>query len=204
MDQALTDLRTARLSALQNQITPHYIVNTLDAIRMKLLIDGQSDSAELLRCFQDSLRTYAFSPLDTVALEQELSFLESYLQLQKFRFMGTLIWNVVAEPTVLSLPIPRFLLQPLVENAVRHGLTPDMDTPRLQICAELDGDALVLSVTDNGKGISPAAVYGTGLTNVKERIQLLYGDRSAVTIEVLPGSGTCVALRLPEKGGGLL
>ena len=122
MDMNDNELRDAQLTALQNQITPHYIVNTLDAIRMKLILDGQSESAELLRCFQESLRTYALRPDETVLLEEELGFLEDYLKLQSFRLLGKLSWNFQTDPAALRVPIPRFILQPLVENAIEHGI----------------------------------------------------------------------------------
>ena len=203
MKVKLTDLQTAQLTALQNEITPHYIVNTLDAIRMKLLLDGQTESAELLRCFQDSLRTYAWSAWDTVSLEQELSFLKDFLQLQGFRLLGKLTWEFDIEEHALFLQIPRFLLQPIVENAIRHGLDPSMPQPHLRIAARLEEDTILFSVTDNGRGYYPASdgKRGIGLANVNQRLQLLYGDGCAVTVENLPGAGTRASFRLPRKGG---
>ena len=198
-------LREAQLAALQNQIMPHYLVNTLDAFRMKLIMDGQNEIAELLRCFQSSLCTYGFEPGETVALEQEFAFLEDYLTVQKFRFLGKLTWSVSLQPQTCSLRIPRFLLQPLVENAVQHGLSPEQENPYLEIVSYLEEDMLCLSVSDNGKGcVATSRSGGIGLANINKRLQLLYGDNCAVELEALGGGGTRGIIRLPGKGGGLI
>lgn len=197
------ELRAARLTALQNQITPHYIVNSLDSIRMKLLIDGQPETAELVHSLQCSLKTYGFSPYNRISLSEEFAFLENSLKFHQFRFLGKLSWEMQLPSPLEALQIPRFLLQPLVENAVRHGLSADMPDPKVQIKAWLHGDVLCLCVSDNGKGFSPLKnIPGIGLANVKERLGLLYGDSATVELMSIPGSGTSVTLRLPEKGGG--
>ena len=205
MDASQMQLRNAQLTALQNQILPHYIVNTLDAFRMKLLVDGQDETAELLRCFQSSLRTYGFEPWERIPLEQEIDFLEDYLKLQQFRYLGKLTWSVSLHKQTLALEIPRFLLQPLVENAVRHGLSADMERPQLQIRSWLEDEALCLSVSDNGKGCrGNNCSGGIGLDNVNRRLQLLYGHDCRVELEPLTEGGTCAIVRLPEKGGGFI
>lgn len=201
MDSFQDELRAARLTALQNQIIPHYIVNSLDAIRMKLLLEGQSESADLLLRLENSLKTYGFSPYDTVTVTQEMEQLNEYLKLHEFRYLGKLSWDFSVDPAAEDLWIPRFLLQPILENAIRHGLTPDMDDPHLQISVSLDGNNLSLSVADNGLGISgDTSSRGIGLSNVRQRITLLYGETSAMEVRSAPGSGTCVTLHLPEKG----
>lgn len=201
MDSIDKELKIAKLTALQNQIVPHYIVNSLDSIRMKLLMDGQEESAELLRCLQTSLKTYGFSPEETISVSQELSFLEDFLNLYKFRFLGKLTWRFVAEPQTENLQIPRFLLQPILENSLRHGLRADMENPSLQIKTWLQKDELFLSVSDNGGGYTAVENRsGIGLTNVTERLRLLYGDGFHMQMESQHGSGTCVTLRLPGKG----
>ena len=201
MDTVREDLRKAELEALFYQITPHYLVNTLDAIRMKLLMDGQQESAELLRCLQESLRSYAFDPESTVPLEQELVFLEDHLKLQKFRLLGKLSWDFSFGEPVMSLPVPRFLLQPLVENAVRHGLDPSMEDPHIRISGVLQDGHLVLSVADNGRGVSFGSAEGVGLTNLRKRLALLYGDSCKLTVRSMPEAGTCATVSLPGKGG---
>lgn len=205
MDEIREQLRQAQLSALQNAITPHYIVNALDALRMKLIMDGQDGSAELMRCLQSSLRTYGFQPGEPVTLEQELSFLEDFLRFHQFRFLGNLSWQFLVPPALMDRAMPRFLLQPLVENSLRHGLSADSKDPQLQIKAWQEGQLLCLSVTDNGKGFSEKSQsYGTGLANVDQRLQLLFGEACRLHVSSIPGSGTCVTLRLPEKGGEYL
>lgn len=205
MDSIDKELNIAKLSALQNQIVPHYIVNSLDSVRMKLLMDGQEESAELLRCLQTSLKTYGFSPDSAITVSQELSFLEDTLKLYKFRFLGKLNWTFLIDPETENLLIPRFLLQPILENSLRHGLRADMEKPSLQIKIWVCSDDLCLSVFDNGSGFTESAdSRGIGLSNVIERLRLLYGDSFQMQIESQPGSGTCVTLRLPGKGGAYI
>ena len=195
------ELRTARLTALQNQIVPHYIVNSLDVIRMKLILDGQTESADLLLRLQNSLKTYGFSPDATVSVAQEMEQLKAWLKLQEFRYLGKLSCVFSVSPGAEELQIPRFLLQPIIENSIRHGLTPDMDAPQLRISVWVEADMLCLSVADNGMGFSgEASSRGIGLSNVRERTALLYGDACAMEVKSTPGSGTSVTLRLPEKG----
>lgn len=203
MDLLQSELRIAQLTALQNQITPHYLVNSLDAIRMKLILDGQDETAELLRCLQNSLRTYGFSPDQKVPLWQEFVFLEDTLKFHAFRFLGSLTWEMSFPPELRDMEIPRFLLQPIVENSLRHGLTPDLANPHLQVRAVLQDHVLLISVSDNGKGfLDSGNAKGIGLANVQQRLKLLYGDSSDLQVKSDPGFGTCVTLCLPEKGGG--
>ena len=201
MDTQQDELRAARLTALQNQIVPHYIVNSLDAIRMKLILEGQSESADLLLHLQNSLKTYIFSPYDTITVSQEMEQLQAWLKLHEFRYLGKLCWDFSVTPGTENLQIPRFLLQPILENAIRHGLTPDMDAPQLRLSLWLEGNTLCISVADNGMGFSgESSSQGIGLTNVRQRIALLYGETSSLEVKSVPGSGTSVTLRLPEKG----
>ena len=201
MRAMLNELQSARLTALQNQITPHYIVNSLDAVRMKLLMDGQTEAAELLHCLQNSMKTYGFAPGERISLVEEFAFLEDNLKFHQFRFLGKLSWSMNLPAELELLQIPRFLLQPLVENAIRHGLSADMTNPSVEIRAWLQKDVLCISVSDNGIGYSESVdSRGIGLANVRERIALLYGCSAAVEVKPVPGAGTCVTLRLPEKG----
>ncbi len=201
MRASLNELQSAQLTALQNQITPHYIVNALEAVRMKLLLDGQKESAELLRCLQNSMKTYGFAPDEKISLAEEFVFLEEFLKFHQFRFLGKLRWSMDLPDELERLQIPRFLLQPLVENAVRHGLSADMHNPRLEMKARLLDNLLCISVSDNGKGFTDIKeTRGIGLTNVKERLYLLYGGNATVEVESRSGCGTSVTLRLPEKG----
>lgn len=204
MAQALAD---AQLLALQNQIMPHYIANTLDAIRMRLILDGQTQTAELLRIFIDSLRTYTAGPRDTVTLREEVAFLDEYLMLQKFRRLDKLTWNIPIAQDLLELQIPRFILQPLVENSIRHGFAGNVEKPHLTLDAYRSGSSLFITLSDTGVGISPEYLQGgslpatgVGYTNVIRRLQLLYGDDAGVHITSNPGAGTKAVVKIPLKG----
>ena len=166
MAQALAD---AQLQALQNQIVPHYIANTLDAIRMRLILDGQNETAELLRIFMESLRTYTAGPRDTITLREEVAFLDQYLTLQKFRLLEQLTWNIPISQEILDLRIPRFILQPLVENSIHHGFTGRVENPHLTLDAYRSGSGLFITLSDTGVGISP------------EQLQAMYSGSLPVT-----------------------
>lgn len=204
MTQALAD---AQLQALQNQIAPHYIANTLDAIRMRLILDGQEQTAELLRIFMDSLRTYTAGPRDTISLREEVAFLDEYLVLQKFRHLERLTWNIPIAQDLLNLQIPRFILQPLVENSIRHGFARNVENPHLTVDAYRSGNSLLITLSDNGAGISPEKLQegmlpatGVGYTNVVKRLELLYGRDAGVHITSKPGAGTKTVIKIPLKG----
>lgn len=207
MAQALAD---AQLQALQNQIVPHYIANTLDAIRMRLILDGQNETAELLRIFMESLRTYTAGPRDTITLREEVAFLDQYLTLQKFRLLEQLTWNIPISQEILDLRIPRFILQPLVENSIHHGFTGRVENPHLTLDAYRSGSGLFITLSDTGVGISPEqlqAMYSgslpvtsVGYTNVCKRLELLYGGDAGVHITSNPGAGTKAIVKIPLKG----
>ena len=204
MTQALAD---AQLQALQNQIAPHYIANTLDAIRMRLILDGQEQTAELLRIFMDSLRTYTAGPRDTISIREEIAFLDEYLVLQKFRHLDRLTWNIPIAQDLQDLQIPRFILQPLVENSIRHGFAGNVEKPHLTVDACRSGNSLLITLSDNGAGISPEKLQGgnlpatgVGYTNVVRRLELLYGGDAGVHITSNPGTGTKTVIKIPLKG----
>lgn len=204
MAKALAD---AQLLALQNQIMPHYLANTLDAIRMGLILDGQNETAELLRILMDSLRTYTAGPRDTIALRDEAAFLEQYLLLHKFRLLGNLTWDISFFQDVLDLEIPRFVLQPLVENAIRHGFAGKAEAPHLTLAASRSGNCLLITLSDNGTGISQERLKagrlsysGVGYSNVCKRLELLYGESAGVHITSEPGAGTKTVIKIPVEG----
>lgn len=181
--------------ALRMQLQPHFLFNTLHSI--SALIHADPDAADsMISRLGDFLRMTLEAPPDQlVPLRKELAFIESYLAIERIRFQDRLSVRVEITQELLEAKVPSFILQPLVENALKHGLA---DRPRgvLTLRAKRDSDLLVLEVQDDGEGFV-ADREGVGLSNVRARLGLLYRGRHCIDILGMAGHGTLVALRLP-------
>jgi len=201
----LTELAaTAQLAALRAQINPHFLFNSLNSIAQ--LIHADPDKAEdcvqrLAAIFRYLLRR---AEQEFVPLAEELSMAEAYLEIERARFGDRLQIQTHVDPRSLKHLIPNLILQPLVENAVKHGLSRKLGPGTIQIDARMDGAVLALSVGDDGLGMTDAAlgcVYerGVGLRNLRARLERLYGPSHLPEITSVPGGGTRVSLRLPVR-----
>jgi len=202
---------TARLEALQAQIRPHFLFNVLNTIIMFSRTDVER-SRELLinlaQFFRRSLSTRgAF-----ITLQEELEYINIYLSLEKARFGDKLSVKVSADPRVMGALVPILTLQPLVENAVVHGLAPKEEQGMVALRARQLGDYLHILIADNGVGMDRELLrrvfeegfghnMGLGLTNVNERLISLYGEEARLRIRSYPGSGTAIRIRIPLKRG---
>ena len=198
-----SQLASAHLSALKAQLQPHFLFNTLNAI-VSLVRQGRSAQAEtmlgrladLLRCVLED------SQSNEVPLRRELEYLRLYLAIEEVRFQDRLRAEVSAEDGLLDALVPYMCLQPMVENAIRHGLGRSATASRVSVRARRDGDALVLTVEDDGPGIAPpvpGASNGIGLANTRARLARLYGDETALAITPAIPHGVVVTLRLPYR-----
>lgn len=212
--QLQLEYQQEQIVALQNQINPHYIVNTLEAIRMKLLIQGERESSEMVLYLTESLRTYAWTPHSVVTLREELAFLDRYLILQNYRFLNKITYHVEVDDRLLDVELPHFLLQPLVENAIQHGFKNMVAEPHLELSILAEGEDLYLVLSDNGLGMEEEALQtlrrrmeeddfstpiggaSIGVLNVCRRVKLLYGRDCGLTIKSKPGYGTEIEIRL--------
>ncbi len=212
--QLQLEYQQEQIVALQNQINPHYIVNTLEAIRMKLLIQGERESSEMVLYLTESLRTYAWTPNSVVTLREELAFLDRYLILQNYRFLNKITYHVEVDDALLDVELPHFLLQPLIENAISHGFKNMVAEPHLDLSVLAEGEDLYLVLSDNGLGMEEEALQALrrrmeeddfstpmggasiGVLNVCRRIKLLYGKDCGLTIKSKPGYGTEIEIRL--------
>ena len=192
----------AELAALQARINPHFFFNTLNTIG-SLVEDDARTAEELLETFADLFR-YAFAAADAapVALRDEIAFTRGYLRIEQVRFGDRLrvAWDV--EPGSLRVRVPGLILQPLVENAVGHGLAPRARGGRIDVSTVLDGGVLRIDVLDDGVGLSgegdPLIRDGHGLGNVAGRLQASYGARAALALSAGPGgAGARARLTLP-------
>ena len=192
----------AELAALQARINPHFFFNTLNTIGA-LIEEDTRTAEELLETFADLFR-YAFAAADAapVALRDEIAFTKGYLRIEQVRFGDRLrvAWDV--EPESLRVRVPGLILQPLVENAVGHGLAPRARGGRIDVSTVLDGGALRIDVVDDGVGLSgdgdDLIRDGHGLGNVAGRLRASYGARAALALSAGPGgAGARARLTLP-------
>jgi two-component system, LytTR family, sensor kinase len=193
-------LAEARLGALRMQMQPHFLLNSLNAITVIVRDRDTATATRMLEQLGEMLRRVmrADRPQE-VPLAEELDFVRGYLAIEEVRFSDRLRPVFVIDPGVLRAAVPEFVLQPLVENAIRHGLAKRVAATRLEIEARREADELVLSVTDDGPGPGvPAAepVEGVGLGNTRERLATLYGERARLDLEQT-AQGTRVTVRLP-------
>jgi LytS/YehU family sensor histidine kinase len=195
-----TRLAEARLKTLEAQLHPHFLFNTLHAI--SALIHSQPDAADrMISRLSDLLRiTFAGTGAARVPLQEELEFLQKYLEIEQTRFQDRLTVRYDIDPDTLDAEVPRLILQPLVENAIKHGVAPKLEPGTICIAARRDGDRLHLEVRDDGVGLSTAGRArldsGVGLSNTRARLECLYG--SAQTLEFSDaGQGLTVELRFP-------
>lgn len=199
-------LLEARLEALQRQINPHFLFNTLNSIAS--LIRSEPELArEMIVKLSRILRTLLRERDAFVPLEEELAFTDDYLDIEVIRFGDKL--RVVKEITeeALHLEVPSMLLQPLIENSIKHGLEPRLHGGTVTLRGRVAYGRLLLEVEDDGVGIAPeravepgaaaGAGTGIGMRNVRERIEVLYGGDGEVEVESRPGRGTRIQLQLP-------
>ncbi len=194
-------LAQARLQALQMQLNPHFLFNSLHSISALMHKDVEaadrmvSRLGDLLRAALDS------SDTQEVSLAQELDFLKRYLELEQIRFGNRLSVEIDAAPDTLDAQVPNLILQPLVENAIRHGIEPHARPGRIELHAERQGTRLALEVRDNGGGLPEkgAPVEGVGLSNTRARLKALYGEAQEFALRDGGDRGLVVRLLIPFR-----
>ena len=196
-DTAQRQMTEARLKLLESQLQPHMLFNTLANLHTLIAIDPQAAQTML-----DHLTAYLRATLNasrsrTHPLAEEFARLEDYLAVMKIRMGERLHYALHLPNDVREHPIPPLLLQPLVENAIRHGLEPAIAGGRIDVYAARDGNQLRLKVVDTGKGFAPNFQENVGLSHVRERLQTLYGQDSAMNLEANNAGGACVSVELP-------
>ncbi len=193
----VSQLAEARLAALTMELQPHFLFNTLNAI--STLVHSDADAADRMIARLSSLlrRTLEAGRLPMASLMEEMELLEMYLDIQRIRFGPRLSVTVDVPDELRDAQVPRLLLQPLVENAIQHGLTPKPGRVRLDVRARREDNELILSVRDDGVGVSPEIQEGTGLSNTRSRLAQLYPERHRVSLGVDATGGTHVFLKIP-------
>jgi signal transduction histidine kinase len=199
--QLQTQLAEAQLEALQRQLHPHFLFNTLNTISALMHRDVNA-ADEMLVQLSDLLRlTLDRVGTQQVPLKDEIDFLWKYLEIEQTRFGDRLQVHVNVEPEVLDAPVPNLILQPLVENALRHGIGPRVGGGRVDVSARQADGNLIMAVRDNGVGLSAdkldALHSGVGLSNTRSRLENLYGNRHRFEFQTPSGGGLLVTIVIP-------
>lgn len=198
------ELIEAKLAALRMQLNPHFLFNTLHAV--SALIHENPEAAErvVVRLSELLRLTLDQSRPQEVALSEEMAFLDGYLEIEQTRFSDRLQIEKKVAPETRDALVPYLILQPLVENAIRHGIEPSEAAGRLSICATRSNGTLHLRVTDNGVGIAqtgPGAREGIGLSNTRSRLKHLYGENYRMELVSIQNGGIEARIDLPFRTG---
>lgn len=208
-------LRAAELKALQAQINPHFLFNALNTIARLSLLEGAERTQEVVHSLSALLRTNLQDLEEMRTLEREIKSIEDYLSIQKVRFGDRIQATIDIEPNIMKISVPALSLQPLVENAIIHGLEPKKEGGHIYISGYVTHDKIIIRVSDTGVGIpqeqvgtilkrekrsSKGHLTGIGLINVHQRIQHYFGEQYGLRIESKVGQGTNVYLLLPAYG----
>lgn len=211
--------REAELRSLQAHIKPHFLYNTLDTINWMARKHGAKDVAEVVSSLSSLFRIGLSKGKDIILVKEEIKHIESYLRIQKARYQEKLNYEIVVDPSIEEVKILKLVLQPIVENAIYHGIKERKGAGYIKIDIKEQDDSLYLMVSDDGKGISKENVYllkeklhtltildkkekesidfGYGMMNVQARIKLTYGKDYGITLESNADKGTVVTIKLP-------
>jgi len=199
-------LLEARLDALQRQINPHFLFNTLNSITS--LVRTKPELARVMTVKLANILRALLKDHDTyVPLREELDFTDDYLDIEVVRFGAEkLKVEKQIDPRTLDVLVPSILLQPLIENSIKHGLEPRLKGGTVTLRSRLEGDYVLIEVADDGVGMGnrPASALrrhgaGIGMKNVQERLDVLYGSQARFTVTSTPGRGTLVSIEIPQN-----
>ena len=211
------DKRKSELDALQSQINPHFLNNVLQLIK-GMAVEGKTEEISRLSTLLGKILAYSvYQPYEDVELKEELEYVKNYMEIQNLRYGGRIFYAIDCEPGLENVRISKLLIQPLVENAIEHGIK-GKGRGMISISAERERDSICILVNDNGTGIpepeladmkrklEAETVYlqekSIGVLNVNARLKRKYGGRYGIEVISREGAGTTVIIRLPENGEG--
>lgn len=195
-------LAGARFAALEAQVNPHFLFNTLNTIAVRARDGDSAGTVRMVEQLSEMLRrTLTRHRASEVTLAEELDLVRQYLAIEQARFSDRLRPSFSVDEAVLSGAVPSFSVQHLVENAVRHGIARRTGAGRVDIVARLEGETLVITVSDDGNGIGGTwdAPGGRGIATTRERVRALYGERASLDLRAREGGGTMATLRVPYR-----
>jgi two-component system LytT family sensor kinase len=195
-------LSEAKLAALTSQINPHFLFNTLNTVSSLIRINPEQARLVVLK-LSKILRSLLRKHDNFTTLREQLAFIEDYLSIEMVRFGDSLRFVKEVDAATLDRLVPSMLLQPLVENSLRHGLSSKLNGGTIRIRSHLDGGRLHLLVEDDGAGIPEAAMaklfeQGIGISNVNERLKVMFGNDYRMWIDSKPGEGTRIRIEIPD------
>jgi two-component system, LytTR family, sensor kinase len=197
------ELGAARLDALRVQLQPHFLFNSLHSIASLARAGDNAGVVRLIAGFSDLLRHLLDTTDRHLTLRDELALVERYLEIQRVRFADRLDTTIDLAADAADARVPLLIVQPLVENALRHGIAPRSDAGALEVGAGRDGAELALWVRDDGPGPGdPPRAEGVGLRNTRERLTTLYGERARLALAAAPGGGTVATITIPYRRAG--
>ena len=204
-------LRDIELKLIQAQINPHFLYNTLDAI-VWLIEIGKNDQAEqMVTSLSSYFRSFLSDGKDIVTIGEEKTHISSYLEIQQVRYRDIMEYEIDIDPDIEKNKLPKLTLQPLVENAIYHGLKPKRGKGLIRVTGKASGDNIILEVSDTGAGMSPDELEALrsrildedttsfGLVSAYKRLKLLYGDGCSLDVNSTPGEGTSIRILIPRK-----
>jgi len=202
--------RRSELKALQAQINPHFLYNTLDSIIWMAEWGKTQEVVNITASLAKLLRRSISNEQELVTIEEEVAYTKEYLTIQKMRYKDKLEYDIILEPEICQERVIKLILQPVVENAIYHGIKYKEGKGLIQIRGYREGDCIILQVEDDGKGMDPETLAhifekhtrdtksnGVGLNNVRERIQLYYGAEYGISFSSSLGEGTVATITLP-------
>ncbi len=205
--------RIAEMNVLQAQIKPHFMYNTLDTIRWMAEEHKEEDIVEIIEAFTNLLRISLSKGKEIISVKEEFKHIESYLTIQKIRYEDKLNYEIIFDEGILQYKLTKLILQPLVENAIYHGIKEKRGNGKIIVRGKIEKDYLCFNIIDNGKGIEKEVLnkinhmlrngdikkneLGYGIFNVNERIKIIYGDEYGLNYKSVYGEGTIVELRHP-------
>ncbi len=205
--------KTARLIALEAQLNPHFLYNTLQAISTEAIINGQDKTNSMITALASMLR-YSINPGDFVPLSFEIKHIQDYLLLQKTRFEDNLTFSLQIDDATLNIYIPKVSIQLLIENSIIHGMKDNRTSIDVQISCSLVDDTLIVIVKDDGIGMTEAQLYNInamlqedfeptnsnkqiGLRNLSDRLKMLYNNQATLIIKSVYNKGTTITMNIP-------
>jgi two-component system LytT family sensor kinase len=206
LEQQQMRLNEARLAALSNQINPHFLFNTLNSVAALIRLDPEQ-ARQVVHRLSKILRRLLRQQENLITLREELSFIDDYLSIEMVRFGDKLRFVKEIDPPTLEMLVPSMLLQPLVENSIRHGLSSKVDGGTIRVRSRMAGHRLQVLVEDDGVGIPEAKLatlfeQGIGVNNVNQRLKVLFGAEYKMWIDSRLGEGTSTGIELPEQASG--
>jgi len=207
-------LQEARFMGLQSQINPHFLFNALNTISRTAMFEGAEGTGGLIKSLATLFRYHLRDPRKKISLAEELTIVQEYLSIQQYRYGERLRYRIESTVPTENIYIPAFTLQPLVENAVKHGIEPREDGGEIVIEVNRSRQQIVVMVRDTGCGMDAAQAEGIfnpsgkadgagiGVSNVRERLALFYGGREDVQVSSEKGVGTTVRISIPVANRG--